>query len=125
MDDYSIRLKGSVKLPGLFHNLETPYDFFHYFLDVTLLTLITYDSNLYSIQSTPITAMTILERSSNALGKLPKEEEKDDRLYKIRPIIDHLIQRFRKIQVLQWDFHAKKQHWIFLKKPATSLVFIS
>ncbi|CAH2010792.1 unnamed protein product [Acanthoscelides obtectus] len=50
MPEESVKFKGSEKLPDVFCNLETPYQFFTYFFDQDLIKRIVEQSNLFSAQ---------------------------------------------------------------------------
>ncbi|CAH2005856.1 unnamed protein product [Acanthoscelides obtectus] len=50
MSEESVKFKGSDKLPDMFCNLETPYQFFTYFYNQDLIKLIVEQSNLFSVQ---------------------------------------------------------------------------
>lgn len=142
-----LSFKGDSTLPAHIRELSTPYQFFKYFFDDTLLMKIAEESNLYTVQKNPakpskiesddikkfigvLIYMSVIHlpsaryywsrnigipqikesmsqhtfdniRASIHFADNSKMKEKDDpeadRLYKLRPVIDHLNSKFESI----------------------------
>ncbi|CAH2101145.1 unnamed protein product [Euphydryas editha] len=96
----------------------TPYSIFSYFLTSEILEKIVEESNLYSVQKNVTKPLNLTEtelrkfyrylcQSSNIptsgfTGLIPgREHPQHDRLYKIRPIISHLNEKFASVPMEQ------------------------
>ncbi|KAF0708620.1 piggyBac transposable element-derived protein 2-like isoform X1, partial [Aphis craccivora] len=76
-------------LPSKFTDLSTPLSFFNYFFDEKLYDLIVEQTNLFSNDNVFAFSLPYLHFNDNST-MLPKDHPDNDRLHKIRPVIDHL-----------------------------------
>ncbi|XP_022124841.2 piggyBac transposable element-derived protein 4 [Pieris rapae] len=107
-DSDKITFLGSSTASGGLSHLETPYQCFNHFITEDFIKTLVEETNLYIIQSNPSSSITFTEYDLYkffgillymSVIKFPSTRQ--DRLYKIRPVIKHLNERFATVPMNQ------------------------